>query len=317
MTSNNTDTYVSPDELGIGPASQDDYYQPNGTDSVDLSGTLTKDIGGLDTQVERTTTADSNTAEGDKAPDNTQQQQAVSDDFEKEPLFQKPAPIDDWQEQAKQNDFKGITTEAEFREALDVKKYVHEAFYNDPQLNYANQILTDPNTEAKTFLEVHFFTTKEDWEDASDVEAKVAKFVDEDGELTEQGKKIAGHAKTKLQARVDNTALSLQQEAKDYYKEVGAYKSTLEQEILALPKDIYTAAEKRELANYINSGKYDEDATGLDAKGNAINKGADHARKMIANAQKLNPVFQAKVAQQIYEDAKKMAVDEFIKKHFK
>ncbi|HEY0108777.1 MAG TPA: hypothetical protein VGB67_04060 [Fibrella sp.] len=307
---------VLAEDLNIPPAQPGDYYVPEGEEVLPLPG-FDKDIAALDTPVDRSKpetpapgTPPADTPAGD-----------VADDV----VFDQPAPINDWKERADKLQMTGVSSEAEFRHELDLRDYVQSEFFRDPALKAANDLYHGGDTITdEVFIKHYLNATKGEFDEEEDIERKLSELIDEDGNPTRKGARIAEHARKQVKDTVEAAVDKLAQEGNEFINERNTFNTTLQTTIKALPTataenpDLgYTAAEKTELFRYIQNREYDRDAMLLDQNGNPRFKGKEQAEKLLDQALRIHPKFEERRRRVMYEDAKKMGVDEFIKKTYK
>lgn len=309
--------YLTGEQLGIPPPEEGDYdnFIPDADEDMSLP-SYDKEISALDTPVDRT--GQNSTDKPDATiPAKTDAPADVPLDERGNVILEQPQePIADWKERAEKANMK-VSSEQEFREQLQLSQYVQENFYADPLNQQLYGLLYNENVPARQILEFDIKQSLDEDEGPEDVEEKLTKYVDEDGELTPKGELKLAAVRKRMEKTIGERAAQLAESGRTYIAERKAFDTTLADEIKSLPAEQFAPADKKALHSYIQSGQYERDALLIDEKGVPLNKGAEQAKKLLANAQLLNPVFQEKRLKALYADAKQLGVDEFIKKNYK
>ncbi len=304
---------VYADDLGLDTSDlpEDDYYLAE-TDTGEQPPSYDNDIDALN---EPPVDADKNKPAGDTTPATDPANPAATEDQNAEVTFDQPAPIADWKERADKQGFTDVNSEADFRDQLSLSQYVQNQFFADPKLATAYQLVNGTNLPDKAYIEHHVRSKMEEFDTDEDVEERMSAYFDDDEQLTEKGKKVVAYVKTNLNKTIGEAVTKFEADGKAELQSLKEFTSTLQADIKALPATLYSAAEKRELDQYIRSGQYERDALALDPSGKPAVKGGEYAKRLLDNAQKVNPKFAEKRLTALHEDAKRLGVAEFIKKH--
>lgn len=306
------------EDLGIDTSNLDESAGQEQSDPNEESAlSFDSDISALNTPTERPAT-------GESTPAAASTTEGGSPPAEPEPVeFEQPAPAADWQQRAEANQWK-VGSEAEFNDQLQLTQYIQSNFFSDPSLALAHKLL-QPVAEhelplnQKALIEYDIRQKAAQEEEVlheQDIEEAMAKYVDEEGNINERGQQKAAFIQQKLNGMIDKKVNALAQEGRQHVALTNEYNSSLQEVIRALPSDLYTPAEKRELHKYILSDQYKKDAI-LEDGGKQTVQGAARAAKVVENAQYLNPAYRQKILKSQYEDARKMGADDFVKKYFK
>lgn len=164
----------------------------------------------------------------------------------------------DWQTKAQQHGWNDITTEQAFYEAIRTQDFINQRYQADTTVQQLHALVTPESTPDLELIKYDIAQQLGEWADEGDVQEELAKFQDDEGNLTEKGQKRAAAARGRLIQQFNKTLTDWETQAKTALTAERGFFQTLRNKLSA---DIrLTNAHRQQAYQYIRGGEFATDS---------------------------------------------------------